>query len=149
MFPDGSVCQYAANIIVENMYSQVDSNGHHIILLKEITDHRKSAMDVPIDAKFVVYKTGRKSLKKTTKGWDFLCLWKYGSTMWAPLKDLKESNPADIAEYVVRDRIYEESAFAWWVPYNLKKRDHIVAKVNARFLKSSHKFGMEVPTSAK
>ena len=41
MFPDGTVCQYAANIISDNMYSQVDSNGHHTLLLKEITDHRK------------------------------------------------------------------------------------------------------------
>ena len=97
MFPDGAVCQYAADIIAENMYSQVDSNGHHTLLLKEITDHRKSAMAVPIDEKFVVYKTGRKILIKTTKGWDFLYLWKDGSTTWAPLKDLKESNPVHIA----------------------------------------------------
>ena len=48
MFPDGAVCQYAANIIAENLYSQVDSNSHHTLILKEITDHRKSAMSVPI-----------------------------------------------------------------------------------------------------
>ena len=64
-------------------------------------------MDVPIDDKFAVSKTGRKSLIKTTNGWDFLCLWKDGSTMWAPLKDFKESNPVDIAEYVVGNRISE------------------------------------------
>ena len=34
MFTDGAVCQYAENIIAENMYSQVDSNGHHTLLLK-------------------------------------------------------------------------------------------------------------------
>ena len=96
MFPDGAVCQYAANIIAENVYSQVDSNGHHTLLLKEITDHRKSAMSVPIDDKFVLSKTVRKSLRKTTKGWYFLCLWTDGSTTWAPLKDLKESNPINI-----------------------------------------------------
>jgi hypothetical protein len=28
MFPDGVVQQYAANIIAENIYSQVDSDGH-------------------------------------------------------------------------------------------------------------------------
>ena len=106
-------------------------------------------MAVPIDDKFVVSKTVRKSFRKTTKVWDFLCLWKYGSTTWAPLKDLKESNPVDIVEYVVRNRIYEEAAFDWWVTYNLKKRDHIIAKVKARFLKKPHKFGAEVPTSAE
>ena len=40
------------------MYSQVDSNGHHTLLLREITYHRKSAMAVPIGDKFVVSKTG-------------------------------------------------------------------------------------------
>ena len=28
----------------------------------------------------------------------------------------------------------------------MKKRDHIIAKVKARFPKKSHKFGVEVPT---
>ena len=112
MFLDGAVCQYAANIIAENMYYQVDSNSYHTILLKEITDHRKSVMSVPIDDKFVVSKNISKSLRKSTKGWDFLCLWKYGSTAWAPLKDLKESNPVDIAEYVVGNKIPEETAFS-------------------------------------
>ena len=116
MFPDGATSQYAANVIAEAMYSQVDSNGHHTLLLQEITDHRKSAIAVKIDDKYVISKTGRKSLRQTTKGWDFLCLWKDGSSTWAPLKDLKESNPVDIVEYVVRNRISEEAAFAWWVP---------------------------------
>ena len=136
MFLDGALCQYAANIIAENMYSQVGSNGHRTLLLKEITDHRKSAIAVPIYDKFVVSKTGRKMLRKTTKGWDLLCLWKYGSTKWAPLKDLKESNPVDIAEYVVGNRTYEETAFHCWVPYTLKKQDHIIAKVKSHFLKN-------------
>ena len=103
------------------MYYQVDSKGHHTLLLKEITDHRKSAMYVPIDDKFVIYKNFRKSLRKNTKVWDLLCLWKDGSTTWDPLKDLKESNPLDISEYSVGNRISEEAAFTWWVPYTLKK----------------------------
>ena len=46
------------------------------------------------------------------------------------------------------NRISEESAFAWSVPYTLKKRYHIIAKVKPRFLKNSH-FGVEVPTLVK
>ena len=95
------------------MYSQVDSNGHYTLLLKEIAEHSKSVMAVPIDDKFVVSKTGRESLRKTTKGWYFLCLWKDGSKTWNPLKDVKESNSVDISEYVVGNRISEEAAFAW------------------------------------
>ena len=64
-------------------------------------------MAVPIYEKFVISKTGRKILRKTTNGWDFLCLWKDGGKTWAPLKYLKESNPVDIAEYVVENRISE------------------------------------------
>ena len=52
----------------------------------------------------------------------------------------------DIEEYAAGNIISEESDFAWWVPYTLKKRDHIIAKVKARLLKKSHKFGVEVPT---
>ena len=70
-------------------------------------------MAVPIYDKFVVSNTRRKSLRKTTKGWYFLCLWKHGIKTWAPQKDPKESNPVDIAEYIVGNRISEEAAFAW------------------------------------
>ena len=90
MFPDGAICQYAANVIAESMYSQVDSNGHHTLLLKEITNHRKTTATIPIYDKYIVFKTGRKPLRKTTKGCDFLCLWKEGSSTWVLLKDLKE-----------------------------------------------------------
>ena len=69
--------------------------------------------------------------------------------MLAPLKDVKETNPLYIAEYVVGNRISEESTFSWWVPYTLKKPDHIITKVKAWFIKKSHKFGVEVPTSVK
>ena len=104
-------------------------------------------MAVTIDDKFVVSKTGQKSLKKTNKGWYFLCLRRYGSKTWAPLKDLKESNSPDIEEYIVLNIISEEKAFVWWVSYTLNKRDHIIAKVKARFLKKYRTFGVEVPTS--
>ena len=74
IFTDCAVFQNAENLIAENIYSQVDSNGHHTLLLKKNIDHRKSAMSVPIDDKFVISKTGRKSLMKTTNGCDFFCL---------------------------------------------------------------------------
>ena len=64
-------------------------------------------MTVPIYDKFLFSKTRKKTLRKTNKGWYFLYLWKYDSTTWAPLKDLKESNPVDISEYVVGNRISE------------------------------------------
>ena len=54
-------------------------------------------------------------MKPTTKGWELLVSWKDGSSSWVKLKDLKNSNPVEVAEYAVANRIQEEPAFAWWV----------------------------------
>ncbi len=43
-------------------------------------------------------------------------------------------------------------AFNWWVPHILKKRDRIISllkKRNPRYLKRTHKFGIEVPKTVK
>ena len=121
------------------MHSQVDTHGHHTLLLKDIIDHRSSATAIKIDDKHIITKPGFKSLRKTTRGWDFLCMWKDGSTTWTPLKDLKESNPVDVFEYVIGNRISEETAFSWWVSYILKKRDRIISKVKASYLNKPYK----------
>jgi hypothetical protein len=61
------------------------------------------------------------------------------------LADLNESNPIEVAEYAVAHGIDSEAAFAWWVPYTLKRRNRIIAAVNKRYHKRTHKFGIEVP----
>ena len=40
-FPDGEIKQYAANVIAENMYSQVDADGFQFNLLNSILDFKK------------------------------------------------------------------------------------------------------------
>ena len=40
-FPDGQVKEYAANIITENMLTQVDSDGISTTLMEAIVDHRR------------------------------------------------------------------------------------------------------------
>ena len=65
---------------------------------------------------------------------------------WVLLKDLKESDP-EVSEYVTDRDIQDESAFTWWVPYTLRKRDRIIATVKSRVRKSSHKYGIEISTS--
>ncbi len=45
-----------------------------------------------------------------------------------------------------------EPAFNWWVPHVLKKRDQIISlvrKQTTRYLKRTHKFGIEVPKTVK
>ena len=69
MFPDKSVSQYAANIIAENIYSQIDEDGYRYQLLECILDHRKDGRAVPKSEGYVVSKNGNKARKQTTKGW--------------------------------------------------------------------------------
>ena len=54
-----------------------------------------------------------------------------------------------MVEYVTARDIQDEPVFAWWVPYTLQKRDRIIASINSRVCKSSHKYGIEIPTSIK
>jgi hypothetical protein len=52
-------------------------------------------------------------------------------------------------EYVTARNIADEPAFAWWVPYVLRKQDLIVSAVTTRVQKTSHKYGIELPTYVK
>jgi hypothetical protein len=147
-FPDGSELEYAANVIAESMYAQADLDGNQYLLLSEVVGHHKSKTAVPADDLWIT-TNGKRHMRKTTKGWQFCVLWKDGSTSWESLKDLKESNPVQVAEYAVTNKLVHEPAFVWWVPYTLKKRDRIIAKVNTRYLKKTHKFGIKLPKNVK
>jgi hypothetical protein len=91
-------------------------------------------------------------MKRNTIGWQICCQWKDGSTSWENLSDLKSSHPLETAEYAVTIGIDHEPAFNWWVPHVLKKRDQIISLVRkrtTRYLKRTHKFGIEVPKTVK
>ena len=64
---------------------------------------------------FATSKNGDKVPKQTMIGWKFLVEWNNGSLDWTELKDLKESNPVEIAEHAVANKLVEEPAFKWWV----------------------------------
>ena len=147
-FPDGQVKEYAANVIAENMLTQVDSDGYSLTMLDAIIDyHKDEAVAVPKNDSHVVTPRGQKRLRKTTVGWKLLVKWKDQSESWIPLKDLKESHPCETAEFARARSIADEPAFAWWVPYTLRKRDIILSKVKARIRKTTQKYGIEIPTS--
>ena len=147
-FPDGEVKEYAANVIAENVLSQVDSEGFTLRLMEGIIDHHKDeATAVSKADKYVVTSRGQRRLRKTTVGWKLLVKWKDGSETWVPLKDLKESNPVEVAEFAKARGIDDEPAFCWWVPYTLRKRDVILAAVKSRVRKTTHKYGIEIPRS--
>jgi ribosomal protein L31E len=95
-----------------------------------------------------VKKGSNVHFRKSTRGWKLLCVeWRDGSTSWESLADLKESNPVEVAEYAIAKGIDQEPAFAWWVPFTVRRRNRIIAavKLNKRYHKRTHKFGIEVP----
>jgi uncharacterized protein YxjI len=143
-FPDGRVAEYAANTIASNMIAQCDIDGNQFLLMDEIVGYKKGANAVNRADEYIV-KDGRSYPRRSTAGWKICIQWKDGTTTWEKLSDIKESYPVEIAEYAIAQEIDHEPAFNWWVKHFLKKRDRIVAAVNKRFLKRTHKFGIELP----
>ena len=139
--------QYAANVIDENMYSQVDSDGHADGILDVIADYYKDDTSVPISEKYVNTRSDIRRLCHTTEDWHLLVLWKDEFEKWVSLKLLKEHNPVEISEFAQSRGISDEPYLCWWVLYTLRKIDRIIAAVNARVHHTTHKYGIEVPTS--
>jgi hypothetical protein len=145
-FDNGDQTKLTANMIAESLYSQCDPNVHEFILLDEIVNHRRTDTAIKLADQKDTY------LRRSTISWQLRCQWKDGSSSWVNLADLKESHPIEVAEYAKILGIDHEPAFGWCVPHILKKRDHIISLVKKRiprFLKRTHKFGIEVPKTVK
>ena len=112
-------------------------------------NHKKMGNAVSKQNAYITTKRGARRLRQTTIGWRFMCNWKDGTSSWVPLKVLKESNPVEVAEYVTALGLADEPAFAWWVPYTLKKRDRIIASVQTRVKKRERKYGIQIPRTIK
>ena len=76
-------------------------------------------------------------------------IWKDGSSNWIPIRDLKESYPLQLAEYAVNNKLVEEEVFSWWLPYVLKKRKTIIAKLKSKYWQRSHKYGIRIPKTVE
>ena len=71
------------------MSSQVDDEGNQYLLMNEIMYHRKYNTAIPISDGIMRGHHGNELPKITTRVWELLVEWKYGSTSWMNLKDLK------------------------------------------------------------
>ena len=58
----------AANVISENLLSQVDQEGYHQLLIDEIIDHRKNPEPVEQKYAFCSICNGNLKRQETTKG---------------------------------------------------------------------------------
>ena len=141
-FTDGSREMYMANIIAENIFAQVDDEGHQFQIIDMITDHCKDNSVVPISNGMIRNANGMAKPKKTTRGWELLMQFKHGSMDWVKLKGLKASNPIKLAEYAVANRLIDELAFKWWVPHTIWKQNQIIKKVKSWYWRTMQMFGV-------
>ena len=148
-YENGDVERYHANIIAEHIYSQVDGDGYGRALLDEIIDHKTDGHAVTKENGFIEKPGGNRVPKQTTKGWWLLARLKDHSTQWFKLKDLKESNPLEVAEYVKNNQLEDEPAFKWWVPFTIRKRNRILSAMRKRYFRIQQKFGIEIPKNVE
>ena len=94
----------------------------------------------------------RTFLHRSTAGWQVCVLWKYGSTSWGKLSDLKELHSLETAEYAVSQSLEREPAFHWWVTFVPKKcarNIYLVQQRSARYLKCNQKYRINIPKTVE
>ena len=147
-FPDGEEVDVSYNTLAEHLYSQVDSEGNQYQIFKEIVGHRKRKSAVDKADQYTTHN-GRKVKKKTTAGWDLEVEWRDGSSSWLSLRELKNSNAVEVAQYAVDNRIDLKPAFDWWVRDVLKRKERLIKMSQSHRLRTGYKFGLRVPNSVE
>ena len=72
-FTNGQIMEYSANIIAENMLTQVDSDRFTLTMMEGIIDYWKdAATSVTKDDMYIVTKRGQKKIQNTIVGWQLL-----------------------------------------------------------------------------
>ena len=114
-------------------------------VLESILDHRTDQDALPKSKKYIISKTGKRQIRKTTIGWSILVEWKHCEKQWVPLRMIKLNYPIEMAEYAVSRKISDEASFCWRVPFTLRKRYRIVSSICARIASSNYKYGIKIP----
>ena len=70
--------------------------------------------------------------------------WKYVTTYWVSMKDIKDSQPVELDEYETSADIKHDPSFAWWVSYMIKEQDRILGKVKSNYWLITHKCVLRV-----
>ena len=66
-----------------------------------------------------------------------------GSTSWKRLVDMKEAYPLAVAQYAHDNDLISFPVFAWWAPIVLNCKKQVISKLNARYARTTHKYGIE------
>ena len=110
------------------MITQLDSDGFTLNIVEGIVGYWKDTVTfVTKDDMYIATKRGQKKIWMTIVRWQLLVHWREQYESWIRLKDLKESNPIEVAEFSKAQGIVDEPAFACWVPYTMRKRGVILS----------------------
>ena len=66
---DGTIVTLAANVIADNILSQVDKEVHQQLIIDERIDHRSNSEALLHDDAYYLTKNANKCRKQTTKVW--------------------------------------------------------------------------------
>ena len=88
-FVDNEVTKLSANVIEELMYEMWDDDDNQYLLLEELVGYSKNNNVLYSDDNNIVVK-GTLPVHHTTVGWNYFSKWKYGSTTWDNIYNLKE-----------------------------------------------------------
>ena len=58
---------------------------------------------------------------------------------------MKNGFPVQTANYAIKKGIEREPAFAWCVPYVLRKAKRIISKIKSKYWQRMHKYGIKTP----
>ena len=106
-FGDGDITDLTADVIVESMYAQVNSEVNDTLLTDCMVYYRRNEDALTIQDHNILAK-GRPSLRRSTVGW-FICIqWKDELTSLEKLSDMNECYPVETEEYTVARGINHE-----------------------------------------
>ena len=92
------------------------------MLLDKIIYHKRDFIGIGKEDAFTKTNNGMKQSKMTAAGSQLCIQWRDGSTDWVAIKDINQSYPVELEDYVNMMKIDDEPEFAWWVTYVQKKR---------------------------
>ena len=87
---DGHEASISAKEIAENLFEKVDEEGNIFLLFDDISNHCVDGTETMQQDSFIISKNGGKIIRETTKVWEILIHWKYGSMTWESIRDVKE-----------------------------------------------------------
>ena len=131
------------------MYDACDDSINEYLIIDSKVDYWKNDKSIRVTHQKLVHRS-RIFMLRYPVGWNLCVQWRDGLMSFQSLKDLKKSHPVETDKYSVDQDIYPEPAYNWWVNAVLKKSFRILSlikKRNTRYLKKTHKFGIEVPKS--